>query len=98
MRFDFRVKFYPEDIDEILQVKTLKLFFQQVNEIRKSNGGDYSIEKICILIQSYRLINQFKSNHAHVIMIKSANIKLCYITDLKGSEFLKKQPQQYYVL
>ena len=44
MRFDFRVKFYPEDIDEILQVKTLKLFFQQVSEIRV-NGGDYSIEK-----------------------------------------------------
>ena len=30
LKFDFRVKFYPEDIDEILQDKTLKLFYQQV--------------------------------------------------------------------
>ena len=30
LKFDFRVKYYPEDIDEILQEKTLKLFFQQV--------------------------------------------------------------------
>ena len=30
VKFDFRVKYYPEDIEEIIQEKTLKLFFQQV--------------------------------------------------------------------
>ena len=30
LKFDFKVKYFPEDIDEILQEKTLKLFYQQV--------------------------------------------------------------------
>jgi len=52
MRFDFRVKFYPEDIDEILQVKTLKLFFQQVkNDILSENL--FATADKCVLLASY---------------------------------------------